>query len=234
MLFNADKCRVMHFGAGNKGVTYSVNNHDLEVVDEEKDLGILIQSNLKVSAQCSKVIKRANIILGMIKRCFTCRSKNVVLKLYKSLVRPHLEYCVQSWRPHLAKDIDALEKVQRRATKLIEGFHDLTYEQRLFRLNLTTLETRRLRGDLIQTFKLIKGFDNVDYQVFFTMSNNTLRGNSCKLVKKRFYTNIGKYSFSNRVVDVWNSLPEEVVSSKTVSCFKLKIDDLLKNDWGLV
>ena len=73
---------------------------------------------------------------------------------YKSLVRPHLEYCIQAWRPYLTQDIEMLEKVQRRATKMVYGFNDLTYEQRLRRLCITILETPRLRGDLIEVFKL--------------------------------------------------------------------------------
>jgi len=87
----------------------------------------------------------ANRELGMIKRTFTVRDKNIVLQLYKSLVRPHLEYSVKPERPHFHKNIDLLEGVQRRATKLITSIKDKTYEDRLRLVNLTTLETRRLR-----------------------------------------------------------------------------------------
>ena len=103
----------------------------------------------------------------MIKRSFSVRDKDVILQLYKSLVRPHLEYSIQAWRPHFQKDIDLIEGVQRRATKLISDVKDKSYENRLRILNLTTLETRRLRGDLIEVFKIFKGFDNLDPTVFF-------------------------------------------------------------------
>ena len=95
MLFNADKCHVMHFGYNNPKYIYTINCKTLEVIAEEKDLVVVVQSNLKVSAQCSKVVKSGNKILGMIKQIFLCRDKYVILNLYKSLIRPHLEYCVQ-------------------------------------------------------------------------------------------------------------------------------------------
>ena len=101
-------------------------------------------------------------------------------------------------------------------------------------MNLTTLETRRLRGDLIEVFKIIRGFVDVNSNQFFTFSSNMLRGHQYKLFKKRFNTNVGKYSFSNRVVDIWNTLPCDVVASSTVVAFKSKIDQLFKDGWGLL
>ena len=104
-------------------------------------------------------MKTANRVLGMINRHFQNKSKDIILPLYKSLVRPHLEYCVQAWCPHLRKEVKLIENVQHRATRMITELHGKTYEQRLLALKLTTLETRRLRGDLIEMFKILKGFD---------------------------------------------------------------------------
>src|SRR6266536_3311624 len=134
--------------------------------------------------------------------------------------------------PYLKKDIDLIERVQHWATKMIDGLKDLSYEQRLSRLNLTMLESRRLRGDLIEVFKILKGLEDVNYQEFFKMSTSQLRGHELKLCKKSFNSNVGKFSFSNRVVEVWNDLPNEVVSSSRVIWFKVKIDQLFKKDWG--
>jgi hypothetical protein len=206
----------------------------LEEVEVERDLGVMVTADLKVSTQCAKVVKTANRVLGMISRTFTIRSREIILQLYKSLVRPHLEYCIQVWRPHLQKDIKLLEGVQRRATKLIENFHSLSYEQRLARLNLTTLETRRIRGDLIQLFKMMKGFDDIDYNEFFIVSINQLRGHSMKLFKDRFNTNLGKFVFSNRVVDDWNALSEDIISCNTVNSFKAKLDRYLRISRGFI
>jgi len=122
----------------------------------------------------------ANKVLGMIKRTFSIRNKEVILQLYKWLVRPHLEYSIQAWRPHNQKDIVLIEGVQRRATQLISGFIGYTYEDRLNILKLTTLETRRLRGDHMEVFKMFKGFDNLDPLLFFKLNTAPTRGHSLK------------------------------------------------------
>ena len=108
-----------------------------------------MNASMKVSEQCRIAASKDNQILGMIRRNITYKEKSLIVPLYKAIVRPHLEYCIQAWNPHLRKDIDMLEKIQRRATKLIPGLRDLRYEERLKECELTTLETRRLRGNQI-------------------------------------------------------------------------------------
>ena len=135
------------------------------------------------------------------------------------MIRPHLEYCIQAWRPYLTQDIEILKKVQHRATKMIYGLNDLTYKQRLRRLGITTLETRRLRGDLIEVFKIIKGFDKVDYLKFFHLSTTGLRGHNLNLFKPSFKRNVGKYFFSTRVIDSWNRLPEDIIACDSLDNF---------------
>ena len=167
MLFNVDKCKIVHFGFNNTLASYQLNDISLVVDKEERDLGVIIQNDLKCTQQCIKVVNTANRVLGMIRRSFMCKDREIILQLYKSLVRPHLEYCVQAWRPHLQKDIDLIEGVQRRATKMISNLKNKSYEERLSILSLTTLETRRVRGDLIEVFKICKEFDNIDPSLFF-------------------------------------------------------------------
>ena len=140
---------------------YSMGGLPLDNVTEEKDLGVTVTDSFKSSTQCSIAAAKANRILGIIKKTFSCRDGIVLSKLYKSLVRPHLEYCIQAWNPYLQRDIDTLEKVQRRATKMMSGLEKVPYEERLKRLNLTTLKTRRIRGDLIEVFKVFKGLDDL-------------------------------------------------------------------------
>jgi len=224
MLFNVDKCKVMHFGFNNTLASYHIDNIMLPSCTVERDLGIIIQDNLKVSEQCLKATNTANRILGMINRTFSHKSRLLVDTLYKSLVRPHLDYCAQAWRPFLKKDIELLEKVQHRASRMVEEFRDLSYDQRLKSLGWSTLEHRRLRGDMIQVFKFIKGFDITAPNAFFNMSGTNLRGHAFKLYKSAFKTNVGKFSFSNRIVEHWNSLPQHVVSSNTVNTFKIRLD----------
>ena len=205
-----------------------MNGIILNEVSDERDLGVIVQNNLKCSKQCAKVVNTANRIIGMIKRSFSYLSKEITIQLYKSLVRPHLEYCVQVWRPHLRKDIDNIEKVQRRITKMVFGLEKLSYEEKLKKLNLTTLETRRLRGDLIEMFKIIKGFDNINYNIFFQLSDTRLRGHSLKLFKSGCRLDCRKFSFGFRSVDLWNSLDEDVIACNSVNLFKNRLDSLLK------
>jgi ribonucleases P/MRP protein subunit RPP40 len=140
-----------------------------------------------------------------------------------------LEYAVQAWRPHLHKDIDLIERVQRRATKLVKGMGTKSYEDRLRLLQMTTLETRRLRGDLIEVFKILKGFEHVDRSHFFAAADCITRGYACKLVKMRCRLNCRFFSFSSRIVNMWNSLPSEVIACGTIAGFKNKIDKHLQS-----
>src|SRR5271157_3639301 len=228
MLFNIAKCKVMHFGRNNVKAVYEIDGTKLDEVDEERDLGVIMQKDLKCNQQCSRAVKTANRVLGMIKRTFTYLNKENMLLLYKSLVRPHLEYSVQAWRPYYRKDIDLIEKVPRRATKLIPQLKDKSYEERLIFLDLTTLETRRLRGDLIEVFKIFKGYDDLQPSKFFYLSTNLTRGHSFKLFKGRFNLDCRKFVFSQRVVDVWNSLDEDIIACDSLNGFKNRIDKFLK------
>ena len=146
-------------------------------------------------------------------------------------VRPHLEYCVQVWCPYLAKDIDVLEKVQRRATKLPHGLSQLPYQTRLIKLGLYSLYCRRQRGDLIEIYKLLHQYYEVDPSIFFTLNPTVItRGHEFKLFKNRSRLLIRHNFFSNRAVNLWNSLPRSVVSAPTVAVFKQRLD----NHWQIL
>ena len=170
----------------------------------------------------------ANQVLGMIRRNITYKDKSLIVPLYKAIVRPHLEYCIQAWSPYLRKDIDMLEKIQRRATKLIPGLRDRRYEERLKECGLTTLETRRLRGDQIEVFKILNGYENIDSNIFFEIKESKItRGHNYTLVKKQSRLDVRKYSFSQRTINVWNKLSTDCVNASSVNMFKNKIDKYL-------
>ena len=229
MLFNIEKCVVMHFGHNNKRVEYTMEGNKLKHSDGERDLGVKISNNGKSSEQCMIAAKKANTVLGMIKRNFKSRSKDVIIRLYKTLVRPRLEYCVQMWCPYLRKDIETLEKVQRRATKMIWACRTNSYEERLKYSDLTSLECRRVRGDMIEVYKLLRGHEKIDHNMLIQVAENTgRRGHAYKLVKHRARLDLRKYFFSNRVVNTWNSLPGSVVEAGTVNSFKARLDAYVK------
>ena len=214
----------MHIGCKNSKVKYTMNGIEPKVATIESDLGFIMDENLKPSKHCAEVVKKANKILGMIKRNFVNLNKTIVTKLYKQLVRPRLEYAVQAWNPILVKDIELLEGVQRRATKLVKYCKNWEYLERLKYLGLTTLVTRRVRGDMIQTFKIIKGFDDLSPKFFFKMRENNTRGHQYKVFKGRFISEVGRNVFSNRIINNWNGLPVWVVESESVNQFKGRID----------
>jgi hypothetical protein len=149
--------------------------------------------------------------------------------LYKSLVRPHLEYAVQFWSPDLKKDIRRLENVQARATKLIPRIKNLSYQDRLDSIGLQSLEIRRLRFQLIQVYRMLNRKDNIDFNIFFNINNNNTRTNGFKLEAKRFYTSASERFFAHSVVIPWNNLPSEIVRSSSLSSFKSKLDNILPN-----
>ena len=142
----------MHVGK-KKIYIYIIDGHILEDVEEEKDLGVIMNNKFKLGSHCAKVTKQANQVLGLIYRTFSNKNKNIIIKLYKSLVRPHLDYCGQIWRPHLQKDIDLLQTVQKRATIMIPECKELIYKERLRKVGLITLETRGIEQICLKNFK---------------------------------------------------------------------------------
>ena len=189
MLFNYGKCKCLHTGHGNEDAHYTMG----DTAVKEKDLGLTISADMKVSEQCAIAAAKGNQILGLIRRNIVYKEKELILPLYKTIVRPHLEYCIQAWKPYSKKDIDILERVQRRATKMIQKLRNISYEMRLKECGLTTLETRRLRGDQIEVFKILNGYENIDRNIFFLVKEERrTRAHGITLAKKQCRLDIRK------------------------------------------
>ncbi len=162
MEFNVKKCKVMHLGKKNKDYEYYMKGSVLSSVNQERDIGVLVESSLKPSLQCAEASRKASVVLGQITRAFLYRDRFIFLKLYVQFVRCHLEFASPVWSPWHIGDIEILEKVQRRAVNFITGLKGVTYEDKLKELGILSLVDRRSRADLIQVFKILKGIDDVD------------------------------------------------------------------------
>ena len=231
---NVDKCNVLHIGNNNQNYRYCLGQGDqkqlLQEVPLVRDLGVLVDTNLAFGAHISDIVKKANRMLGMIKRCFKYMGKDIFVRLYKALVRPLLEYSSSVWSPYLIKDKKLIEGVQRRATKLIVSLSHLCYQERLRYLGLPTLEYRRLRGDMLQTYRIMTGIDRINPESLFSMSSVTrTRGHNLKIFKQRCSTKLRQNFFSQRVIEHWNALPVSVVEAPNINIFKNRLNEHWKN-----
>jgi ribonuclease P/MRP protein subunit RPP40 len=237
MSFNTDKCIVMHLGNKNLKHNYVINGVPMKTTTCEKDIGVYIQPSLKPSVHIAECVKKANRVLGMLLRNLSFRDKYHFIRLYKQYVRCHLENAVQVWNPWLIQDIENIESVQRRAIKSCHGLHG-SYEEKLKQVGLTTLCDRRVRGDMLQTFKIMHRIDDVDPKTWFTKVNErqqTTRSAVCvsgdgevvqrmNLMQPKARLDVRKNFFSCRVVDSWNKLPSSVQEAADVNDFKQKYD----------
>ena len=210
MVFNKDKCHILHYGNRNPNYLYHMAGRLLNSSDCEKDLGVIISNDLKPRKHIISTAKKASQRLGMLRRSFTCIDKEIFCLVYKPMVRSILEYCHQIWSPYLKKDIEVLERVQRRATKMVIGTSNMSYEERLKYLGLFSLEHRRTRGDMILVYKILNGLIKTGDGILKMKDYSAgLRGHDMKL-EYHFSpkTEIGRNSFGNRVVIPWNKLPK--------------------------
>jgi hypothetical protein len=177
-------------------------------------------------------VNKANQIVGIIRRSFKYLDFKTFCLLFKSLVRSNLEYTSSVWNPYKTKDVEAIENVQRRATKMLPDMKDLTYEERLRKLKFLSLKYRRIRGNMIETFKLTRIYDKRVTEDLLPINKSTFhqtRGHSLKLTKNRSRLDIRKYYFTNRVVEDWNNLPESVIMAKNVKNIENRFDKLWQN-----
>nr|VZI20363.1 unnamed protein product [Spirometra erinaceieuropaei] len=217
--FNVTKCSILRLGNTARSAStrrYFLGGAALQEVEAQKDLGVLTTSSLKPSAHCSRVAKTAMSVLYAIKRAFM-----------------DFDDGIQAWRPWGVVDQNCLERVQRRATKMVRGQSSFPYATRLVNLNLFPLSYRQLRADLLQAFRIVKGLDcSLAFEDFFEFATTTnLRGHPLKQRTQQARLDVRKFSFSVRVVKPWNELPADVVMSPSIESFKKNLDIFMfRND----
>ena len=228
--FNQEKCKLMHLGSSNEHFTYQMKGSTLAQVHTEKDLGLVIDEDLKFHEQVAAAVGRANRVLGLVKRSFKALDSRSLPLLYRTLVRPHLEYANVVWGPTFRSDQDAIERVQRRATKLVRPLRHLQYQDRLRALNLPSMYYRRMRGDMIMAYQILTGCLRVRVADLLQLdTSDRTRGHHLKLKKRRVNSHLRQTSFCHRIVDSWNSLPADVVAAPSLNTFKNRLDKLWAN-----
>ena len=222
--FNVKKCEVLHIGSTNPGYEYTMFGSSLAASKEVRDLGITIDGSLRFHSQAAAAAAKANQVLGIIRRSFMNLTKTSLPLLFKSMVRPHLEFSNTIWGPMSRGDQKLVEKVQRRATKLVPEIRCKPYMERLRDLRLPSLTYRRARGDMILIYQILHGLVDVDQDLLLLSSNRHTRGHQYKLSIERARTLPRRHFLSVRAANRWNGLPPDVVSAPTLSTFKSRLD----------
>jgi hypothetical protein len=234
--FHPTKCISMSIGNKTKpGYNYKLNivneEHSLQWVQEEKDIGVIIDDNLNFDTHINTKINKANSILGLIRRSYKYLDNETFIPLYKAMVRTQFDYASIIWNPYTAKHRDAIEGVQRRATKQLPNMSTLEYCDRLRKLGLPTLAYRRHRGDMIEAYKIMSNkYDEAVCKNVFAMRDNTqrpgLRGHNYTIIHERNKNAKRKHFFTQRIINTWNSLPHNLVNAPSLNIFKNSLDRL--------
>ena len=215
---------MLHIGSTPYTGNYTLEGIQLEILDKFLDLGIQIDSKLKFHIHTNTVVRKTYRVLGLICKSFECKDSDVMVKLYKTLVRPIIKYNNVLWGPFYVPDNQKIERIQQKATRIIPSISHLSYHNRLRHLNLPSLQHRRRRGDLIYLYQILKGAYDIDNQFFTPSTFTTTRGHTKKLFKHHVNSYTRSKFFSNRVINDWNSLPQFIVDSSSVNEFKMLLD----------
>ena len=230
---NVDKCVIIKYGHRFNGDDfewlYRIGNNNINYSNQIKDLGVLFNDSLSFSLHIQNIVNKCFSILALISRNFKNLTKDSFLLLYKSLVRSKLEYANSVWAPWKKRDILTIERVQKRATKMVKECIGLNYVERLKALELPTLCYRRIRGDMIMVYNMMNNESDFKcYPQLKKCTDKRTRGHEYKLQALKFNKNQRKHFFSVRIVSFWNKLPPNVVNADCVNVFKNKLDDFLK------
>jgi hypothetical protein len=231
------KCSIMEVGRQRQGVAdfcpalFNIGQRNLQHAVNVKDLGVIVQSDLKFTAYINQIVAKAHMRASLILKCFISKDPIILTKAFTTYVRPILEYASNIWSPFVKSEVDKLESVQRAFTKRIPALKFSTYGDRLKLLNLESLELRRLRQDLVLTYKILFSKVDIDSKKLFVYHTDTItRGHRFKLYMQRSNTTTRQKFYCNRVVTIWNNLPANDSNFQTLNSFKrfLLLVDLTK------
>jgi len=193
-------------------------------VEHTRDLAVEMSSDLSPATHVGDIIAKGHKRANLIHRVFFCRDVNTLLHAYLVYVRPLLEYGSIIWYPYTVKGITAIESVQRRFTKRLPDFNALCYRDRLQRLNIPSLELRRLHTDLIWCYKIVFNMVDLRFDEFLEWSPSCgTGGHKYKLYKKSVSTHVRSEFFTEHVLNAWNGLPENRTDFSSLSHFKNSI-----------
>lgn len=190
----------------------------------EKDLGVTVTEGLTPELHVSRKVGEAFSLVRNIRAAFKYLDEEMMRRLIVTMTRPRLEYAAVVWSPSTKKDKGRLERVQRAASKLPATLADSSYEERLRKLKLPTLEERRERGDLIAVYRMLTGRESLDRNDLVTRDLRSARGHGMKIKMEMCRRDVKKNSFPQRTVAVWNKLGRDVVEAKTIHTFKDRLD----------
>jgi ribonuclease P/MRP protein subunit RPP40 len=217
------KCSVFCFGKCSVEPVYALDSAKLNVTSEAIDLGVLLSRSCKSTSHCTKIYKKSASSAALIFRAFHTRSKNFLMNMFQTYVRPTVMYNSPCWSPYLLKDIHILERVQRSYTKRIPGLRNLTYSDRLATLGIESLEELRLRADLVLAYKIIRNKIDLKFDDFFKYNNvdHRLRAaNNLQLKIPFSRLDPSVFFFCRRIPRIWNTLPQDIVDSPSIDKFK--------------
>ena len=220
---NSDKCAVLRFSKGlgdTPQACYTLNGRCLPTPTSHGDLGVVIDSSLKFHEHVDSLSQKVAALCHNFLKALVCRSPNLMLFLLKTHIRPVLEYGSCLWHTGFTGDLRKLERIQRRWTKRVQGLRDLSYSERLSELGLFSIQGRLTRADLILYWKIFHGKSYITPQSMFAHPQTATRGHPFKIMVRRANTNIRQRFFSQRCINLWNSLPAEVVTATDLQSFK--------------
>jgi len=225
MELHPDKCVIIHFGRTNPCHDYYIGQVKLTAVDGARDLGVTIMNDCDPSQHVENISKKAHVVLSQLKRATSLHDSQTFGRLYQVYVRPLLEAAAPAWNPMKKESVNLLEKVQRRATRIITDISTLSYDERLDALDMDSLEERRRRGDLIQCYKVMNGHGDIDPDTWFSFVRarhdmNTRTHAADHILLEKCQRNVRKNFYTNRVAKDWNELPFEVKNACSTNAFK--------------